>query len=153
LQDATRGRTVGGLVIGNDTCIGAAAQSAPIEGASRARWRSTIAKASGSRSAIGPLARQDGHVFEGFALRWVDVDDDVRLRVRVGGDGPPVVLLHGHPRTHTTWHAVAPLLVAAGHTVVCPDLRGYGRSSAPPARADHAQASKGSRRNNLGFHA
>jgi haloacetate dehalogenase len=81
-------------------------------------------------------------VFEGFAVRWVDVDDGVRLRVRVGGDGPPVVLLHGHPRTHTTWHAVAPLLVAAGHTVVCPDLRGYGRSSAPPPRIDHAQASK-----------
>jgi haloacetate dehalogenase len=81
-------------------------------------------------------------VFEGFALRWIEVDDEVRLRVRVGGDGPPVVLLHGHPRTHTTWHAVAPLLVAAGHTVVCPDLRGYGRSSAPPARPDHAQASK-----------
>jgi hypothetical protein len=98
--------------------------------------------ASGSRSSLGWFARQDGHVFEGFALRWIDVDDDVRLRVRVGGDGPPVVLLHGHPRTHTTWHAVAPLLVAAGHTVVCPDLRDYGRSSAPPVRADHAQASK-----------
>jgi haloacetate dehalogenase len=81
-------------------------------------------------------------MFEGFALRWIDVDDDVRLRVRVGGDGPPVVLLHGHPRTHTTWHAVAPLLVGAGHTVVCPDLRGYGRSSTPPPRADHGQASK-----------
>jgi haloacetate dehalogenase len=81
-------------------------------------------------------------MFEGFALRWIDVDDHVRLRVRVGGDGPPVVLLHGHPRTHTTWHAVAPLLVAAGHTVVCPDLRGYGRSSAPPPRTDHVQASK-----------
>jgi haloacetate dehalogenase len=81
-------------------------------------------------------------VFEGFAVRWVDVDDGVRLRVRVGGEGPPVVLLHGHPRTHTTWHAVAPLLVAARHTVVCPDLRGYGRSSAPPPRGDHGQASK-----------
>ncbi len=81
-------------------------------------------------------------MFEDFSLRWIDVGDDVRLRVRVGGDGPPVVLLHGHPRTHTTWHAVAPLLVAAGYTVVCPDLRGYGRSSAPPPRADHVQASK-----------
>ena len=81
-------------------------------------------------------------MFEGFALRWVDVDERVRLRVRVGGAGPPVVLLHGHPRTHTTWHRVAPLLVGAGHTVVCPDLRGYGRSTAPPPRPDHAQASK-----------
>ena len=81
-------------------------------------------------------------MFEGFVLRWVDVDEGVRLRVRMGGQGPPVVLLHGHPRTHTTWHRVAPLLVAAGHFVVCPDLRGYGRSSAPSPRADHDQASK-----------
>ena len=56
--------------------------------------------------------------------------------------GPPVLLLHGHPRTHTTWHRVAPLLVAAGHTVVCPDLRGYGRSSKPPTTPDHAPYSK-----------
>jgi haloacetate dehalogenase len=81
-------------------------------------------------------------MFEGFALQHVDVDDGVRLRVRVGGHGPPVVLLHGHPRTHTTWHAVAPLLAAAGHTVVCPDLRGYGRSTAPAPRPSHVQASK-----------
>nr|WP_204261322.1 alpha/beta hydrolase [Blastococcus saxobsidens] len=51
-------------------------------------------------------------------------------------------MLHGHPRTHTTWHRVAPLLVAAGHTVVCPDLRGYGRSSKPATTADHAPYSK-----------
>ena len=81
-------------------------------------------------------------MFDGFSLRWFDIEPGVRLRVRVGGDGPPVVLLHGHPRTHTTWHAVAPLLLEAGHTVVCPDLRGYGRSTAPPPRVDHAQASK-----------
>jgi haloacetate dehalogenase len=81
-------------------------------------------------------------VFDGFDLRWVDVSHGVRLRVRVGGAGPAVVLLHGHPRTHTTWHRVAPLLVAAGYTVVCPDLRGYGRSTAPPPAPDHSQASK-----------
>lgn len=72
----------------------------------------------------------------------MDVSDGVRLRVRVGGTGPSVVLLHGHPRTHSTWHRVAPLLVAAGYTAVCPDLRGYGRSTAPPPTADHSQASK-----------
>jgi haloacetate dehalogenase len=83
-----------------------------------------------------------GVVFDGFALRWVDVAEGVRLRVRVGGAGPAVVLLHGHPRTHTTWYRVAPQLAAAGFTVVCPDLRGYGRSTAPAPRADHAQASK-----------
>jgi haloacetate dehalogenase len=80
--------------------------------------------------------------FEGFVQSRVDVGDGVELRVRSGGDGPPVVLLHGHPRTHTTWHRVAPLLLAAGHTVVCPDLRGYGRSSKPSPAADHAPHSK-----------
>jgi haloacetate dehalogenase len=67
--------------------------------------------------------------FEGFELEHVDVGDAV-LRVRHGGEGDPVVLLHGHPRTHTTWHRVAPLL-ARDHTVVCPDLRGYGESRGP----------------------
>ncbi len=72
-----------------------------------------------------------------------DVDlAEVSLHLRRGGSGPPVVLLHGHPRTHTTWHRVAPLLVAAGHTVVCPDLRGYGRSSTPPTDPDHSPYSK-----------
>lgn len=81
-------------------------------------------------------------VFDGFSLEAVEVAPDVRLRVRVGGQGPVVVLLHGHPRTHTAWHEVAPRLVEAGFTVVCPDLRGYGGSTAPAPRLDHTQASK-----------
>lgn len=80
--------------------------------------------------------------FDGFEESRVDVGDGVVLRLRAGGTGPPVVLLHGHPRTHTTWHRVAPLLVAAGHTVVCPDLRGYGRSAKPATTPDHAPYSK-----------
>jgi len=44
-----------------------------------------------------------------------------------------VVLLHGHPRTHTTWHRVAPQL-SGSFFVVCPDLRGYGKSTLPPYR-------------------
>jgi haloacetate dehalogenase len=80
-------------------------------------------------------------VFEGFAVDDLDVGE-VRLHVRHGGEGPPIVLLHGHPRTGATWHRVAPLLVESGRTVVVPDLRGYGRSTAPAARPDHAQASK-----------
>jgi haloacetate dehalogenase len=81
-----------------------------------------------------------GAVFDGFHLHHVDVGE-VTLRVRYGGTGSPIVLLHGHPRTHTTWHAVAPLL-AARHTVVAPDLRGYGRSTLPPDQPDHGQSSK-----------
>jgi haloacetate dehalogenase len=79
-------------------------------------------------------------VFEGFTEEYVEVGE-VTLRVRHGGAGRAVVLLHGHPRTHTTWHRVAPLL-ADSHSVVCPDLRGYGRSTVPPDRPGHVQASK-----------
>jgi haloacetate dehalogenase len=53
-----------------------------------------------------------------------------------------VLLVHGHPRTAATWHQVAPLLAAAGFRVVCPDMRGYGRSSTPPVARDHRQQSK-----------
>ena len=79
-------------------------------------------------------------MFDGFRLEDIALGE-VTLRVRHGGAGTPVLLLHGHPRTHATWHRVAPLL-AERHAVVCPDLRGYGRSSKPAARPDHAQASK-----------
>lgn len=79
-------------------------------------------------------------MFDGFALDTVAVNG-VDLRVRHGGSGSPVLLLHGHPRTHATWHRVAPLL-AAHHTVVCPDLRGYGQSSKPPTTSDHRPYSK-----------
>lgn len=58
-----------------------------------------------------------------------------------GGSGTPVLLLHGYPQTRAMWEHVAPAL-AERHTVVCPDLRGYGRSSKPTTDADHAPYSK-----------
>jgi haloacetate dehalogenase len=79
-------------------------------------------------------------MFEGFALERIDVGEAV-LRVRHGGHGSPLLLLHGHPRTHVTWHRVAALL-APDLTVVCPDLRGYGESSKPPTSDDHEPYSK-----------
>ena len=79
-------------------------------------------------------------MFEGFALDSIALPE-ATLRVRHGGEGPPVLLLHGHPRTHATWHRVAPLL-ARRHRVVCPDLRGFGQSSQPPDMPDHAGSSK-----------
>ncbi len=66
----------------------------------------------------------------GFTAHDIAVGGDT-LHVRVAGEGPPVVLLHGYPQTHLMWHAIAPAL-AANHTVVLVDLPGYGRSSAPP---------------------
>jgi haloacetate dehalogenase len=72
-------------------------------------------------------------MFDTFTLTRVTVGE-VTLRVRYGGRGPALLLLHGHPRTHTTWYRVAPLL-ADRYTVVCPDLRGYGESTkVPPHR-------------------
>jgi haloacetate dehalogenase len=80
-------------------------------------------------------------MFKGFVDERVDVGE-VEVRVRHGGHGPPVLLIHGHPRTGATWHRVAPGLVEYGFTVVCPDMRGYGASGKAEVRADHAQQSK-----------
>ncbi|HEX2281818.1 MAG TPA: alpha/beta hydrolase [Thermomicrobiales bacterium] len=78
--------------------------------------------------------------FEGFELQMIRTGE-ATIRVRHGGSGSPILLLHGHPRTHATWHRVAPLL-AADHVVVCPDLRGYGGSSKPETTQDHEPYSK-----------
>jgi haloacetate dehalogenase len=59
----------------------------------------------------------------------------------IGGKGPPLLLLHGHPQTHAIWHKVAPRL-ASHFTVLACDLRGYGDSSKPAAELDHASYSK-----------
>jgi haloacetate dehalogenase len=80
-------------------------------------------------------------VFEGFRDEVIDLSEG-RLRVRFGGYGPPVLLVHGHPRTGATWHRVAPRLAAAGYRVICPDMPGYGKSSKPEVAADHHQQSK-----------
>ncbi len=80
-------------------------------------------------------------LFPGFRTFTVDVGDGVGIHGVIGGEGPPLLLLHGHPQTHAIWHKVAPTL--AGHfTVVACDLRGYGDSSKPEAVADHANYSK-----------
>ncbi|MBI3710509.1 MAG: alpha/beta hydrolase [Proteobacteria bacterium] len=79
-------------------------------------------------------------MFADFTLEMVDVGGIV-IRLRRGGHGPPLLLLHGHPQTHAMWHDVAPRL-ARHFTVVATDLRGYGESSKPPTAADHAPYSK-----------
>ncbi|MEV5768982.1 alpha/beta hydrolase [Micromonospora sp. NPDC052213] len=66
----------------------------------------------------------------GFDYRRVTVADGVTLNAAVAGSGSPVVLLHGFPQTHLMWRHVAADL-AADHTVICPDLRGYGDSDKP----------------------
>ena len=78
--------------------------------------------------------------FPGFALEHVEVGAGT-IRLRRGGSGPPLLLLHGNPQTHAMWHAVAPAL-AERYSVVCPDLRGYGGSFKPEATATHAPYAK-----------
>lgn len=78
--------------------------------------------------------------FEGFTVERVHAGD-VFINVCHGGDGPPLLLLHGYPQTHVMWHRVAPVL-ARQFTVVCPDLRGYGDSAKPPGGGDHDAYSK-----------
>jgi haloacetate dehalogenase len=66
----------------------------------------------------------------GFRYERVTVASGVSLHTAIGGSGSPVVLLHGFPQTHLMWRHVAGGL-ADGHTVICPDLRGYGDSDKP----------------------
>ncbi|GGF19418.1 fluoroacetate dehalogenase [Aliidongia dinghuensis] len=76
----------------------------------------------------------------GFARRRI-VTPGATIHTAVGGHGPPLLLLHGHPQTHLTWYRVAPRL-AERFTVVTADLRGYGDSSKPAGGAEHVNYSK-----------
>jgi haloacetate dehalogenase len=80
-------------------------------------------------------------LFPHFRALQVEVDPTVTINAIVGGSGPPLLLLHGHPQTHAIWHRVAPRL-AEHFTVVACDLRGYGESSKPQGAPDHANYSK-----------
>ena len=71
----------------------------------------------------------------------IDTDVGVQIHARVFREGPPLLLLHGHPQTHAIWHRVAPTL-AANFTLVLADLRGYGDSSKPQGDVDHGNYSK-----------
>jgi haloacetate dehalogenase len=78
-------------------------------------------------------------MFEGFTTRDIETSG-ARIHLRVGGSGPPLLLLHGNPLTHVMWHKIAPRL-AEEYTVVAADLRGYGDSSKPPGGGDHSDYS------------
>lgn len=79
-------------------------------------------------------------MFEGFETKRVE-GEGTEIHLRIGGSGPPLLLLHGHPQTHAMWHLVAPAL-AERFTVVSADLRGYGDSGKPASDPDHLVYSK-----------
>jgi haloacetate dehalogenase len=79
-------------------------------------------------------------LFPGFARRRIRTAG-ATINLVTGGEGPPLLLLHGYPETHAMWHTMAPGL-ARDYTVVCPDLRGYGDSSKPKGLPDHSNYAK-----------
>lgn len=83
-----------------------------------------------------PLDESSGPLLAGFRRERVRTAG-AEIHVAIGGSGPPLLLLHGNPLTHVSWHRIAPAL-ARSFTVVAPDLRGYGDSSKPDGGEDHA---------------
>ncbi len=79
-------------------------------------------------------------MFEGFASERVEVSDG-KMFCRIRGDGPPLLLIHGHPQTHVMWHKTAPAL-AEHFTVIAADIRGCGDSMVPPSDETHYPYSK-----------
>jgi len=80
-------------------------------------------------------------LFPGFTPRRVPTPDGQHIHALVGGTGPALLLLHGHPQTSAIWHKVAPVL-AQHFTLVLADLRGYGDSAKPAGDAEHLLYSK-----------
>ncbi|WP_348752405.1 alpha/beta hydrolase [uncultured Aquincola sp.] len=80
-------------------------------------------------------------LYPGYTSHLLTTAPGVQIACLTGGDGPPLLLLHGHPQTKAIWHKVAPVL-ARHFTLVLPDLRGYGDSSKPAGDADHALYAK-----------
>jgi haloacetate dehalogenase len=79
-------------------------------------------------------------LYPGYAARWIDTSIG-KIFARVGGNGPPLLYLHGHPQSNVMWHRVAPEL-APHFTLVIADLPGYGWSAVPEAQDDHAPYTK-----------
>ncbi|MEW6123784.1 MAG: alpha/beta hydrolase [Pseudomonadota bacterium] len=86
------------------------------------------------------IERGSAPLMEGFRLLDIEAGG-LTLRAATAGEGPPLLLLHGHPQTHVTWRKIAPAL-ARDFTVVAPDLRGYGDSAKPEGGPDHIAYSK-----------
>jgi haloacetate dehalogenase len=99
--------------------------------------RASVAPTRTAQSEARPPLKPFGPVLmEGFSYRKVKTSG-ADIHVAIAGSGPPLLLLHGNPLTHVSWHKIAPSLCQS-FTVIAPDLRGYGDSSKPSGGDDHA---------------
>ena len=80
-------------------------------------------------------------LYPGFQEAEISAGNGETLYCRIGGSGPPLLLIHGYPQTHAIWHRIAPQ-ISGEFTLVIPDLPGYGQSSIPPLSQDHFAYSK-----------
>lgn len=116
------------------------AQSLALAGLAATARPARASQASPAPSVVTPALGTTLRFFPGFTAETVKTSG-ADIYVLKGGSGPPVLLLHGAPQTHISWRKVAPEL-AKTHTVIVPDLRGYGDSSKPDDGASHANYSK-----------
>jgi haloacetate dehalogenase len=86
-----------------------------------------------------PAVATTRKLFPGFTVQSIKTSG-ATINVLKGGEGPPLLLLHGHPETHVTWHKIASDL-ARNYSVIIPDLRGYGDSSKPDGGERHVNYS------------
>lgn len=93
-----------------------------------------------SSTLAATIAGADHALFPGFRP-FRQAANGVEIAGVIGGSGPPLLLLHGHPQSHVIWHKLAGEL-AREYTVVATDLRGYGASSKPAGSATHVEYSK-----------
>jgi haloacetate dehalogenase len=106
---------------------------------------SAVSPPSAAAQPIGDNAASGGP--HDFAAARIDVGDN-SIFIRRYGSGPPVLMVHGFPRTSLMWRDLAPRL-AADRTVVCVDLRGYGKSGVPASAEDHHPYAKRAMANEL----
>jgi haloacetate dehalogenase len=132
--------------VSNSTLVGSEPQNGICRGDRRAFLKGAAGVIGGTavasllQSQSQPSVSLSTRMFDGFKTSKVQTTG-ATINVVSGGQGSPVLLLHGNPQTHVMWHKIAPQL-AREFTVVAADLRGYGDSSKPADGENHSNYSK-----------